>query len=164
MNFFAKALPFLIASAAFGCNSYSDKSKADFENIPDSIAKRYVDSLAWVIDKSIPIQQRGFPTNQKDKSYFEERPYLDSSGRLKKVTVYEYRGDSFISWADYHYWRGRFIKMRNDVAGSGQMIGIAYYIFNDDKLIDSSVAFLKPIPADTLLKRANAFRLRFEKP
>ena len=153
----------LVASLILACSSNSDKPTVNFQNIPDSIAKRYLDSLAWVIDKSIPLRERGFPTNQKDKSYFEERPYFDSSGRLKKVVVYEFRSDSFISYTDYHYWQGKFIQMRNDISGSGKALGIAYYVFKDDKLIDSASVIMKPISADTVLKRADVFKKRFEK-
>lgn len=145
------------------CHSSVDKQIDKFQNMPDSAAKRYVDSLAWVIDKSIPLQQKGFPTNKKGKSYFEERPYFDATRRLKKVTVYEFRSDSFISYTDYHYWQGKFIKMRKNVAGSGRVLGVAYYIFKGNKLIDSSVVYLNPIPADSLIARAEDFRKRFER-
>jgi hypothetical protein len=161
-TFIKTSLLFFIASFLSACNSNPNKTAPEFENLPDSTAKRYLDSLAWVVDKSIPLRQRGFPINQKEKSYFEERPYFDSSGKLKKVTVYEFRSDTFISYTDYHYWHGQFIKMRNDVAGSGKVLGIAYYIFKGDKLIDSSSALMKPVPADTVLKRANALKKRFE--
>jgi hypothetical protein len=53
--------------------------------------------------------------------------------------------------------------MRNDVAGAGKVLGIAYYIFKGDKLIDSSSVLMTPVPADTVLKRAEAFKKRFEK-
>jgi hypothetical protein len=53
--------------------------------------------------------------------------------------------------------------MRNDVAGSGKVLGIAYYIFKGDKLIDSSSVLMKPLSADTILSRANHFRKRFKK-
>jgi len=164
MRTFSKtSLSFFIASFLLACNSNTNKTASELENMPDSTAKRYLDSLAWVIDKSIPLRQRGFPSNQKDSSYFEERPYFDSSGKLKKVTVYEFRSDTFISYANYHYWQGQFIKMRNDVAGSGKVLGIAYYIFKGNKLIDSSSVLMKPLSADTILSRANHFRKKFEK-
>jgi hypothetical protein len=164
MRTFTKTtLSILIASFVLSCNSNSGTSIADFDKMPDSIAKRHLDSLAWTIDKSIPLRERGFPTNQKNKSYFEERPYFDSSGKLKKVTVYEFRSDTLISYTDYYYWNGRLFKMRSDIAGSRKMLGIAYYIFKGDKLIDSSSVLIKPIPADTVLKRAYAFVKRFEK-
>ena len=136
---------------------------ADLEHMPDSTAIRYLDSLARTIDKSIPLKEKGFPTNQKDKFYFEERPYFDSSGKLKKVTVYEFRSDTFISYTNYHYWNGQLIKMRNDIAGSGKALGIAYYIFKEGKLIDSSSVLMKPFSADTVLERANVFNKKFEK-
>ncbi|MGN6401955.1 MAG: hypothetical protein ACTHMD_15965 [Flavisolibacter sp.] len=153
----------LLILFSFSCNSNSDEIVFNIEHMPDSIAKRYLDSLAWVIDKSIPLKERGFPANQKNKSYFEERPYFDSSGRLKKVAVYEFRSDSFINYTDYYYRQGQFIKMRNDIAGSGKILGIAYYIFNGNKIIDSATALMQPIPGDTLLRRALNFRKKFEK-
>ena len=53
--------------------------------------------------------------------------------------------------------------MRNDIAGSGKVLGIAYYIFKGDKLIDSSSVLMKPVPTDAVLKSAEAFRKKFEK-
>lgn len=163
MRTITNILSFFIFSLLFSCNSNSDKLIADFDGIPDSVAKRHLDSLAWVVDKSIPIEQRGFPSNKNDKSYFEERPYFDSLGRLKKVAVYEFRSDTFISYTDFYYWQNQFIKMQNDIAGSGKVLGMAHYIFKGDKLIDSSSLLMKPLPADTVSKRANAFKERFEK-
>ena len=164
MRTFTKAtLSFLIPFFLFSCNTLSNKVEPDLENMSDSTAKRYLDSLAWAIDKSIQLRQKGFPTNQKGKSYFEERPYFDSLGKLKKVTVYQFKSDTFISYADYHYWNGKLIKMRNDIAGSGKVLGIAYYIFKGDKLIDSSNVLMKPVPTEAVLKSAEAFRKKFEK-
>lgn len=163
MRTFSKTLiSFFIAYFLLACNSNPNKALSEIENMPDSAAKRYLDSLAWVIDKSIPLRQRGFPAKQKDSSYIVERPYFDSSSKLKKVTVYEFRGDTF-SLTDYHYWQGEFIQMRNDVTGSGKLLGIAHCIFKGEKLLDSSTVLMKPIPADTVLKRANDLKKRFEK-
>ena len=132
----------------------------NFDDISDSVARGYLDSLAWVVDKSIPIEQRGFPTNQKDKSYLEERPYYDSFGKLKKVAVYEFRSNTFIRYTDFYYWQDRLIKMRHQINGPGEVFGIAYYVFKNDKLIDSSTVLMKPFTADTVLNRANAYKRR----
>ena len=110
------------------------------------------------------FEEKGFPTNQENKSYFEERPYFDTLNRLKKVTVYEFQSDTFISYTDFYYWQGQFIKMRNDIAGSGKMKGIAYYKFKGEKLLDSASVLMKAISVDSVLRRANDYKIRFDKP
>lgn len=154
---------FLISSA-FACSTGSKNEDSSFADLPDSIAGKYLDNLAWATDRSIPLQARGFPSNQKGRSYFEERPYFDSLDRLKKVTVYEFRSDSFISYTHYYYRQERFFKMRQEVTGSGKVRGMAYYIFKGDQLIDSSSVLLKPIEVDTMIKRAAAYSRKFRKP
>jgi len=146
-----------------GCHSKPDKIIGVFESMPHSIASRHLDSLAWLGEWSIRDEKKAFPVNQKNRQYFEERPYFDSSGQLQKVTVYEYRSDSFTSYTDFNYWRGQFIKMRTDRANRQQSLGIAYYIFSGNKLIDSSCVLMMPENAESILKKAAEFKERFKR-
>lgn len=84
----------------------------------------------------------------------------DSLGKLKKVAVYEFRSNTFIRYTDFYYWQDRLIKMRHQINGPGEVLGIAYYVFKSDKLIDSLTVLMKRFTADAVLNRANAYKRR----
>jgi hypothetical protein len=154
----------LLYSLVSGCNSSNGLSThAKLQNLPDSIAKNYLDSLAWSIEKSISYKMKGFPSPKKDTSYYEERPYYDSLRKLKKVTIYEFYSDTLESHTDFYYWDRSLIAMRNITSGSGKVIGGLYYVFKNGRKIDSSLTKLPPISTDTVLKRSTYFLSKFDK-
>lgn len=154
--------PFLIVANVcftFGCTS---NGSASFNIVPaelsDSMAIRYLDSIAWTIDKSIPISSKGFPIAKKGLVYGEHRPHTDASGNLIKYSVFLTEHDTSTLLEYFYFYKNYLIKVDRHKAGSGKTIGMATYIFREDQLIDSSIAGLPDISVSMLLSRAKNYQ------
>ena len=143
-----------IFSLIMGCNSGGKNDRSIFDNAPDSVAKKYCDSIAYLIEKSISWKQKGFPSPRADSSYYLQRPYYDSTDRaLKEITVYETRADTFVRYTHFYFWRSSLIAIR--VLQMAPQLGAAMYYFKNNHFLDSTLLHLHPAAPDTLLKRGN---------
>jgi hypothetical protein len=149
---------FFVLLILLSCKNISRKTGDNnfLANVPYDKTQQFIDSISSKIAKSVPMGYNGYPTPQKGKFYYDERPVKDSAGELKMYFVYKISSDTLELIEHFFFYQKHLIKVRI-IKIQPNFFGQSFYYIRDNDLFCSDTKNMPLLSTDSLNKLATLY-------